>query len=125
MDEDEPLIIIDDPHGKLPADPPEESPTFRSFVEATFGDLRSGAMWAGWTPDGRPAYGDSDDEQPEGVDLVEHDLDRAAMAGIIVTNLIDRQVQVQQPTPDFRPMNREERRARDRANLRTRRTGRR
>lgn len=84
----------------------------RRFAETTLEDLRSGAMWAAWTEDGRPAYGDEDDPVPEGAEVV-HDAEGIAVfAGIIVTHMINEAT----PTAEmFAPMNREQRRQRKRS----------
>lgn len=106
------LTIIDDPPG--------EPTTFRGIAHYLLEGLRSGAMWAGWTEEGRPAFGDDSDAIPPGV-TVEHAAEELAiLAGVMALDTVQRAAATRPPGSAPSGMNRAERRAAEKANRRRR-----
>lgn len=78
----------------------DEPSTFREITAYLLETLRSGGSWAGWTDDGRPAFGDADEPVPEGVEVVHAAEDIAVLAGVMAVYLIQRSGPARPPGPN-------------------------
>ena len=88
-----------------------EPSTFKEIAVFILEALREGAMWAGWSEDGVPAFGDFGDEVPAGV-TVEHAAEELAiLAGVMALDTVQK-AKAKASTPK---LNREQRRAAARA----------
>lgn len=74
----------------LAEEPPAGPSTFKEIASFILESLREGAMWAGWTPDGRPAFGDTGDPIPEDVTPEHAAEELAILAGVMTLDTVQK-----------------------------------
>lgn len=85
--------------------------TFREIAVFILESLRSGAMWAGWSEGGVPAFGDDGDVVPDDVTVEHLPEELAILAGVMALDTIQKATAAERGrAPVARGMNRAQRR---------------
>lgn len=92
--------------------------TFKEIAMFILESLRSGAMWAGWSTDGRPAYGDTNDPVPDDVTVETDDVGLAVLTGVMTLDTVRQASARLNPAPRPGGPNRAQRRAAQRSRRR-------
>lgn len=104
--EDEARRAVDE---ALEADPdePEVDDSFRGIAAFVANAFSTGAMWAGWNPEGRPMFGDAPRPDDNTIEFVEiGDPDLMLISGVCTAYLVGEATAMTEPDPGPGPLDR-------------------